>query len=113
MGLYLMAAIYTVAGILHFTATRTYIKIMPPYLPAHKALVLLSGGAEILLGLALLIPSLRPWAAWGIILLLIAIFPANLYMLTSGKFTSLPTWVLFLRLPLQLVLIWWAYQYTK
>ncbi len=108
-----MAALYVVAGILHFTATRFYVRSMPPYLPAHQLLVYVSGVAEIVLGLGLLFPAVRSLAAWGIILLLIAVFPANVYMLTSGRFTNLPTWALVLRLPLQLVLIWWAYQYTK
>ncbi|CCH00591.1 hypothetical protein FAES_2582 [Fibrella aestuarina BUZ 2] len=110
--LYIMAAIYIVAGLLHFIRPRTYLAIMPPYLPAHKALVFWSGVAELALGLALLLPALRTWAAWGIIALLIAVFPANVYMATGEKFQKIPAWVRWGRLPLQAVLIWWAYQYT-
>lgn len=110
--LYIMAAIYIVAGLLHFIRPRTYLAIMPPYLPAHKALVFWSGVAELALGLALLLPALRTWAAWGIIALLIAVFPANVYMATGEKFRKIPAWVRWGRLPLQAVLIWWAYQYT-
>jgi len=113
MSLYIMAALYVAAGVLHFVVPRVYLKMMPPYLPAPQLLVYLSGVAEVALGLALLVPSLRSWAAWGIILLLIAVFPANLYMFTSGKFPRLPAWALALRLPLQLVLIGWAYQFTR
>lgn len=110
--LYLMAAMYVLAGIWHFVRPRVYLAIMPPYLPAHRALVFWSGVAELGLGLALLIPQLRTWAAWGIIALLIAVFPANVYMATGDKFRRIPGWVRWGRLPLQGLLIWWAYQYT-
>lgn len=110
--LYLMAAVYGLAGIWHFVRPAFYLRIMPPYLPAHRALVFWSGVAELGLGVALLIPALRTWAAWGVIALLIAVFPANVYMATGQKFQKLPAWVRWGRLPLQGVLIWWAYQYT-
>lgn len=112
LSLYIMSAIYTIAGILHFVRPKPYMSIMPPYLPAHKELVFLSGLAELLLGLALLVPSFRTWAAWGIIALLIAVFPANVYMATGEKFQTISAWIRWGRLPLQAVLIWWAYQYT-
>ncbi|PMD99562.1 DoxX family protein [Siphonobacter sp. BAB-5405] len=113
MSLYLMSLLYVVAGILHFVRPQTYLRIMPPSIPAPLTMVYLSGVAELVLGLALLVPSLRTWAAWGIILLLIAVFPANWYMATSGKFTNIPAWILWARLPLQGVLIYWAYTFTK
>ncbi len=113
MSLYLMSFLYVVAGILHFVRPQTYLRIMPPSIPAPLTMVYLSGVAEVVLGLALLLPSFRTWAAWGIILLLIAVFPANWYMATSGKFTSIPAWILWARLPLQGVLIYWAYTFTK
>ncbi len=113
MSLYLMSLIYVVAGILHFVRPETYVRIMPPYVPAPLMLVYLSGVAELVLGLAVLLPSARVWAAWGIILLLIAVFPANWYMAVSGKFSHIPSWILWARLPLQLVLIYWAYTFTK
>ncbi|MBX7220998.1 MAG: DoxX family protein [Blastocatellia bacterium] len=109
-----MALFYTAAGINHFVNPQFYLKIMPPYLPWHAELVFLSGVAEVVLGLALLIPSLRRWAAWGVIALLIAIYPANIYHLTSGGAgTNVPMWGLWLRLPFQFVFIWWAYWHTK
>lgn len=87
--------------------------IMPPYLPEPKWLVALSGLIEIGLGIGLLFPQTRIWAAWGIIALLLAVFPANIYMATADKFLGLSPWLRWGRLPLQGVLIWWAYQYTK
>lgn len=111
--LYLMAGIYILAGLNHFRNPRMYVKIIPDYLPAPKQLNILSGLAEILSGILLCIPSLSSYGAWGIIALLIAVFPANLYMLTNKKASfGLPRWVLLIRLPLQLVLIFWAYLYT-
>jgi uncharacterized membrane protein len=112
LSLYLMAALYVAAGIWHFVKPGFYLHIMPPYLPAHKALVFWSGVAEVVLGLALLVPNLRTYAAWGVILLLIAVFPANVYMAVGDKFQQLSPWVRWGRLPLQAVLIWWAYRYT-
>jgi uncharacterized membrane protein len=107
-----MAVLYIAAGIWHFVRPQFYLAIMPPYLPAHKALVFWSGVAEVLLGVALFVPSLRTYAAWGIIALLIAVFPANLYMATGERFAALSAWVRWGRLPIQAVLIWWAYRYT-
>ena len=113
LGLVIMAIFYFSAGINHLRNPEFYLKAMPPYLPNHALIVLLSGIAEIVLALTLLIPKTRTWAAWGIILLLIAVFPANIFMATSGKFTNIPETFLWLRLPLQFVLIWWAYRFTK
>ena len=113
IGLYLAVLLFVVAGISHFTQERFFIKSMPHYIPYHKTMVLISGVAEIVLGLGLLFPSIRVYAAWGLIALLITVFPANIYMATSGKFQKIPSILLWLRLPLQFVLIWWMYQYTK
>jgi uncharacterized membrane protein len=112
-GLYLMAASYIIAGMLHFINPKMYWPIMPPYIPLPKLMVALSGLAEIGLGIGVLFPATRSLAAWGLILLLIAVFPANLYMATSGKFTAIPPWLLWARLPLQGVLIWWAWKYAS
>jgi uncharacterized membrane protein len=111
-----MGVLYIVAGVLHFIATATYVSIMPPYLPAHRALVLISGGAEIAGGLGVLMPwpRVRQAAAWGLVALLIAVFPANLNMVTDhAKFAGVPLWAAWLRLPLQAPLIWWAWRYTR
>jgi uncharacterized membrane protein len=112
MGLYLQSIVYIIAGIAHLVKPRPFLSIMPPYVPAHQLMVGLSGIAEILLGIGLLIPATRSWAAWGLILLLIAVFPANIYMATADKFVQIPALIRWGRLPLQGLLIWWAYRYT-
>ena len=113
IGLYIMAGFFVFTGITHFTKKNFFMKAMPPYIPNHEEMVILSGIAEIILGIGLLFTQTRALSAWGIILLLVAVFPANIYMATSGKFKKIPQWMLWLRLPLQLALIAWAYQYTK
>lgn len=85
---------------------------MPSYIPAHKLMVIVSGVAEVVLGMGLLFPATRSLSAWGLILLLIAVFPANVHMALSNRFRKFPAWLRWARLPLQGVLIWWAYQYT-
>lgn len=110
--LYLQAIGYIAAGLNHFINPKTYLAIMPPYLPAHSLMVALSGGAEIVLGIGLLFPATRSLAAWGLIILLVAVFPANVHMALSGRFQKIPGWLRWGRLPLQGVLIWWAYYYT-
>ena len=109
----LMGAIYILAGIMHFIKPKVYMKIMPPYLPYHKFLVYLSGLLEALFGALILFPSTQSIGAWGIIATLIGVFPANIYMLTSYR--GKKTWyrvALWIRLPLQLLLIYWAWLYT-
>jgi uncharacterized membrane protein len=112
--LWIMAGLYVLAGINHFLKPEFYLRIMPDYLPWHLALVYVSGVAEIVLGIALLIPRLRRLAAWGIIALLVAVFPANVYAavneisLVSGD----PVWN-WVRLPFQGVFILWAWWYTR
>lgn len=110
---YLMGTLYLLAGINHFRNPRLYLKIIPPYFPDPKLLNKIAGIAEIILGIGLCIPQFSPVAAWGIIALLIAIFPANLFMFTNKKAgMGLPKIILFIRLPLQIVLMVWAYYYT-
>lgn len=111
--LYVMAGIYIFAGLNHFRVPKLYLKIMPPYLPAHKTLNYTSGVAEIVLGILLCFQQTSSIAAWGIIVLLVAIFPANMYMYSNDKAAlGLPKWIRLIRLPLQLLLILWAYIYT-
>lgn len=114
LGLYLMAAIYIGAGFTHFLKPKLFLAIMPPYLPFHRAAVFLSGMVEVACGALLISPTTREYGAWGIIGLLVAVFPANLYMHQErhGKFKQMPGWVLFSRLPIQALLIFWAYLYT-
>lgn len=111
--LYLMGIIYTVAGLNHFRSPKTYLRIIPPYFPNPKLLNSIAGIAEVILGIGLCIPATSTLSAWGIIALLIAIFPANLFMFTNKKAgMGLPKIVLLIRLPLQILLIFWAYIYT-
>ena len=112
--IYLMAAAYIAAGINHFVHPQTYMAIMPPWLPAHSVLIFISGVIEVLLGILLFPKTTRRIAAWGVILLLLAVFPANIQMLVNFCKEEHPLiWLAVLRLPLQVLLIWWAYQYTK
>ena len=118
--LYLMAPAYIIAGVLHFILPELYVQIIPPFLPAALVLVYLSGIAEIAVGIGLLIPRTRQLAAWSTVALLVAIFPANIYMATHGVViegmpgggdpSELVRWG---RLPLQGVLILWALWYTQ
>jgi len=112
IALYIMAGFLVFAGISHFTKKNFFMKTMPPYIPKHEEMVIFSGIAEIILGIGLIFSQTKSFAAWGIILLFIAVFPANIYMATSGKFKKIPHWILWLRLPIQIILIAWAYLYT-
>ncbi len=117
--LYVLGPAFVVAGVLHFVVPELYVQIIPPFFPAPLALVYLSGLAEIAVGVGLLIPQARQPAAWATVALLVAIFPANIYMATSGVVikgmpgggdpSALVRWG---RLPLQVVLIAWALWYT-
>jgi uncharacterized membrane protein len=109
---YLLAIFMVVAGTMHFVNPDFYMKIMPPYLPWHLPLVYLSGFFEVALGLLLMVPRFSRLAAWGVIALLIAVFPANLYLYQHQELVPAPPLVHLLRLPLQAVFILWAYWYT-
>ena len=109
-----MGLLYVAAGVNHFVHAEMYLAIMPPWLPAHRFLVYLSGIMEIIFGALLWFPGTRRLAAWGIILLLIAVFPANIQMALNYYHHQSPQlWLAIFRLPLQFLLIWWAWQYTK
>lgn len=110
---YLLAIFFVLAGINHFLNADFYLKMMPPYLPWHLFLVYLSGVFEIILGIMVIIPKLTRIAGWGLIALLIAVFPANLHMaLNPDLFPNISSIALWVRLPFQAVLIAWAYWYT-
>ena len=114
MMLWLLGLFFVAAGILHFVRPEMYVKIMPPYLPWPRQLVLVSGLCEVALGVLVLLPRFRVPAAWGLIALLVAVFPANLHMaLHPELFRKISPVALWLRLPLQAVLIAWAYWYTR
>lgn len=115
--LWVMAVFYIFAGLMHFARPDFYMPMMPPYLPWHAALVFLSGVAELGLGIAVLVPSVRALAAWGLIGLLIAIFPANIHIAIhnipvfgAAEGAGALNWV---RLPVQGLLILWAWWYTR
>lgn len=119
--LYVMGTLYVVAGVTHFLVPEAFAQIVPPALPFPLALAYLSGVAEIALGLGVLFDRTRTLAAWGLVALLVAVFPANVYMATSGVVVTegvsgtldpSPA-VRWGRLPLQVVLIAWAWWYTR
>jgi uncharacterized membrane protein len=112
----LLAAIFVFAGVMHFVIPASYVGIMPPWLPWHRELVYLSGVAEIAGGVGLLIDRTRRAAGIGLILLLIAVWPANLQMLLDARAADKPLAYeafLWLRLPLQPVLIWWVWRVSR
>ena len=119
--LFVMGPAYVVAGVMHFVVPEAYVQVMPPVMPAPLALVYLSGVAEVALGVGVLYPRTRRYAAWGLVALLVAVFPANVYMATSGVVvegtpfgtldpSAAERWG---RLPLQAVLVAWAWWYTR
>lgn len=111
---WLYGVLFALAGVNHFVSTQFYVGIMPPYLPWHVELVYISGVCEIVLGLALLVRRYERLAAWGMIALIIAVTPANLHMaLHPELFPQFSVTGLWVRMALQLVLIAWAYWYTR
>ena len=114
VSLYLMSALYFFAGVNHFWHPVFYLNIMPPWLAFHKALVAISGAGEILVALLLLPNKTRHLAAWCTIVLLIFVFPANIQMMINYANEHNPKlWITIMRLPIQLLLVWWAYTFTK
>ena len=115
--LYVQGAFYVFAGSMHFLRADAYLPMMPDYLPAHAELVFLSGVAEVMCGLGLLLPQTRRLAAWGTIALLIAVFPANIHvalhdvpLFGAKEGAGALNWI---RLPFQALLIAWAWWYTR
>jgi uncharacterized membrane protein len=109
----LLAAGMIGAGLLHFTFPAPYVRIVPAFLPSPLALVHASGAFEILGGAGLLVERTRRWAAWGLVALFVAVFPANVNMAVHRIGFDGPPWVLWARLPLQGVLVAWAWWYTR
>lgn len=110
---YVMGVLYVLAGINHFINPGFYTKMLEGFLPYPRLLVDLSGVAEIVLGIGVMIPATRKVSAWGIIALLVAVFPANINMAVHYTNWGLNPWPFYARLPIQLLLIYWAYRYTK
>jgi uncharacterized membrane protein len=105
----LAAVFFIVAGIFHFLRPEFYAQIVPPYFPAPRVLVLVSGAAEIAGGVGLLIPFLRQAAGSGLIVLLVAVFPANIYMAMHPEQFQTASWILWARLPFQGVFLGWVW----
>jgi len=106
------SAIFLTSGTLHFLKPAIFTQIVPPQLPAAAALVAISGAAELAGAIGLWLPATRRTAAYGLVALLIAVFPANLYMAADhARFARVaPAWLLYARLPLQLVLVAWIWR---
>ena len=109
---FIIATFFLVGGIGHFTSSEFFLAIMPSYLPYHWELVILSGIFEIMGAIGLLLPKTRLLAAYGLIALCIAVFPANINMaMNPESFPQVPLIFLYIRLPLQFVFIyfiWWS-----
>jgi uncharacterized membrane protein len=111
---YLLALLFILAGVNHFYNPNFYLRIMPPYLPWPSALHLIAGFFEFVFGVMLLIPRFQKWAAWGLIALLLAIYPANIHMaINNHLYPDVSKVFLWIRLPLQFVPIAWAWWFTK
>jgi uncharacterized membrane protein len=116
VGVVIAAVFYVIAGSMHFVSPDLYIRVIPPLLPWRNQLVATSGFFEILGGLGLLFLPSRRMAAWGLVALLVAVFPANLYVATNPAetgTTSISPLLRWGRLPLQAPLIWWVLWCTK
>ena len=101
-------------GIDHFINPEFYLSIMPPAFPLHAEAVYISGFFEILGGISVLIAPLRKIAGWGLVALLICVYPANIYMaITPEAFPEISIGLLYFRLPLQFLFIYWAYSVTR
>ncbi len=110
----LFGGFFVAAGANHFINPGFYTRMMPAYLAWHSELVAISGVAEVVLGAMLLVPRFQVMAAWGLIALLIAVFPANLNMAVHAEqFPTISQTALWIRLPLQGLLIAWAYWYAR
>lgn len=110
----LLALTFITTGTLHFLRPQMYEAIIPDYLPAHHELVLLSGAAEIAGGVGVVLPATRRWAGWGLLALLVAVFPANLNMaLHADRFDQFPAAALWGRLPLQGLFAIWVWRATR
>lgn len=110
---YIIATIFVITGLLHIIKPSFFVKIMPDYIPAHLTMVYISGVAEITGGLGVLFADTQIWSGWGLILLLVAVFPANINMTMQAVqklgYNSWYTIATIARLPLQLGLIYWVY----
>ena len=113
IGRVLLAAFFLVGGVMHFVLLDAYARVMPPWLGWHAEVVAISGVCEIAGGVGVLVSRVRRPAGLGLIVLSIAVLPANVQMLLNGLADSRPAWqiaLLVVRLPLQAALIWWIWR---
>lgn len=109
-----LGVVFMSVGVVHTVALKVLAAIVPDYLPAHRELVLAAGWSASAAGVALLVPETRRPAAWFMVAWLLAVYPANIWMaVKSGRYHQVPEWMLWARLPFQLPMVWWAYQYAK
>ena len=109
-----LAIFFINVGVDHFINPDFYLSIMPPALPLHLEAVYISGLFEVLGGVGVLVPRLRKIAGWGLVALLVAVYPANIYMaLTPQAFPDTPLGALYFRLVLQFVFFYWAFSVTR
>ena len=114
LSLFGLSVFFVYFGIDHFINPDFYLSIMPPAFPLHAEAVYISGFFEILGGICVLIPSLRKLAGWGLIALLVSVYPANIYMAIKPEaFPDISIGLLYFRLPLQFLFIYWAYSITR
>ncbi len=114
VSLYGLGLLFIAAGVNHFINPDFYLEMMPPYLPWHFELVILSGVLEVVAGLGVFVVRFRKASGLFMILIMIGVFPANLHMaLNPADFAEVPVWFLYFRLPLQGVLMWWAWVATR
>ena len=111
ISLFIMAAIYCLAGINHFRSPKFYLKITPKWVPSPEKANILVGVVELVLGIGLLFSETRSYAAIGIIALLIAVFPANVYHFQKARKKGKHVIATLIRLPIQILLIYWAYTF--
>lgn len=112
--LYLMGTMYVLAGLMHFIKPKIYMRIMPRYLPYHKSLVFLSGLFEVILGIGVCFTITKDLSVYGLIMMLTLFLLVHFYMLSGKKASArIPIWLLILRIPIQFLLIYWAYQYLN
>ncbi len=112
ISLFLMAALYVFAGISHFRQAKFFLKITPKWVPSPEKVNIMVGTIEIALGLALLFSATRHYAAMGIIALLLAVFPANIYHFQQAQKKGKHLIPTLIRLPIQGLLIYWAYTFV-
>jgi len=108
-----IAILFAVAGCAHFAIPAVYERVMPSWVPYPRAMVLISGAAEILGAVGMMTPSARKAASYGLIALLVAVFPANIEMLNAARASHAPWFAIVLliaRLPLQPLLMWWIWR---